>query len=182
MIKYGAQEIISTANYEITDASIEQILDHSLKRTEQLQESLSKIEDKFNLNSVSLTGDEPENARQSTLYTFEGTDYKKKDEGDNALADFIDIGPRRERQQQNYNIDQYYRAALVQKPKSDTVQHVRRQVKGWRLFANGGYDHQFYDTKELDNLDKKETDWQNYLKEEVGTKPEEFTVEDEEQR
>jgi hypothetical protein len=63
MIKYGAQEIISTANYEITDSSIDDILNHSLKRTEELQASLSKIEDKFNLNSVSLTGDEPEHTR-----------------------------------------------------------------------------------------------------------------------
>lgn len=36
MIKYGAQEIISTANFEITDSSIEQILQHSQNRTEQL--------------------------------------------------------------------------------------------------------------------------------------------------
>ncbi len=48
------------------------------------------------MNSVSLTGDDVENARQSTLYTFEGTDYKKKEDGD-VLVDFIDIGPRRER-------------------------------------------------------------------------------------
>lgn len=132
MIKYGAQEIISTANFEITEASIEQILDHSLKKTEELQQQLANIEDKFNLNSVSLTGDEPENARQSTLYTFEGMDYKKN-QGDEPVLDFIDIGPRRERQQQNYNIDSYYRAALVTKPKTGEGAPVRRQVKGWRL-------------------------------------------------
>ena len=59
MLRYGAQEIISTANFEITDESIENILDHSLKKTEQLQQQLASIEEKFNLNSVSLTGDEP---------------------------------------------------------------------------------------------------------------------------
>lgn len=107
MLKYGAQEIISTANFEITEHSIDKILDHSLKRTEALQESLSKIEEKFNLNSVSLTGDEPEHTRQSKLYTFEGTDYKRQNE-DNVL-EFIDIGSRRERPAQNYNIDSYYR-------------------------------------------------------------------------
>jgi len=47
------------------------------------------------LNNVSLTGDDPE--RQSTLYTFEGLDYKNKEKtGDNLLVDFIDVG-RRER-------------------------------------------------------------------------------------
>ena len=69
------------------------------------------------MNSVSLTGDEPQNNRQSNLYTFEGMDYKKKD-GEEPMLDFIDIGPRRERPQQNYNIDSYYRQALVTKTKS----------------------------------------------------------------
>ena len=78
MIKYGAQEIISTANFEITESSIDQILDHSLKKTEQFQQTLNNIEDKFNLNSVSLTGDEANNhGRSKTMYTFEGHDYKK---------------------------------------------------------------------------------------------------------
>jgi hypothetical protein len=57
---------------------------------------LSKIEEKFNLNSVSLTGDEPEHTRQSKMYTFEGQEYKKYADESN-LAEFIDIGPRRER-------------------------------------------------------------------------------------
>ena len=44
-------------------------------------------------------------------------DYKKKD-GEEPMLDFIDIGPRRERPQQNYNIDSYYRQALVTKTKT----------------------------------------------------------------
>jgi hypothetical protein len=75
-----------------------------LRRTEQLNQTLSNIEEKFNLNSVALTGDEPEkNAKQNaaSLYTFEGEDYKGlKDDGAQKqanLQDFIDIGPRRDR-------------------------------------------------------------------------------------
>ena len=75
ILKYGAQEIISTANQEITEQSIEQILDHSFRRTEQLQSQLSRIEDKFNLNSVSLTGDE--NHDTKLMYTFDGMDYRR---------------------------------------------------------------------------------------------------------
>jgi len=71
MIKYGAQEIISTANQEINEENIDRILDYSLKRTNELNADLAKIEDKFNLNSVSLTGDD-ENSKQTKLYTFEG--------------------------------------------------------------------------------------------------------------
>lgn len=67
---------------------------------------------------MSLTGDEPEHTRQSKMYTFEGQEYKKYTDESN-LNEFIDIGPRRERQTQNYNIDSYYRSALVTKPKSE---------------------------------------------------------------
>lgn len=66
---------------------------------------------------MSLTGDEANNhGRSKTMYTFEGHDYKKDFELEvqQPMLDFIDIGPRRERlQNQNYNIDSYYRAALV---------------------------------------------------------------------
>ncbi len=49
--------------------NIDGIIEHSMKRTEEINEQLSKIEDKFNLNNVSLTG---EDEKQTNLYTFEG--------------------------------------------------------------------------------------------------------------
>jgi hypothetical protein len=53
------------------------------------------IEDKFNLNNVSLTG---EDEKYTNLYEFEGEDYKKN-KGQNHViktqdSDFIDIGQR----------------------------------------------------------------------------------------
>lgn len=60
MIKFGAQEIISTANAEITEANIDAILEHSFRKTQEISKQLASIEDKFNLNNVSLTGDDPE--------------------------------------------------------------------------------------------------------------------------
>jgi hypothetical protein len=45
-----------------------------MKRTEDFQKILNKIEEKFNLNKVSLTGDDE---KQTNLYEFEGEDYKK---------------------------------------------------------------------------------------------------------
>ena len=51
---------------------------------------MNKIEDKFNLNNVSLTG---EDEKHSNLYTFEGQDYKKRT-AVSTEADFIDIGQR----------------------------------------------------------------------------------------
>lgn len=53
--------------------NIDQIIEYSLKKTEELNQNvLSKmIEDKFNLNNVSLTGEDDNNKNQS-FYTFEG--------------------------------------------------------------------------------------------------------------
>ena len=39
-------------------ANIDQIIEHSMKRTEEINKSMRMIEDKFNLNSVSLTGED----------------------------------------------------------------------------------------------------------------------------
>lgn len=54
------------------------------------------IEDKFNLNNISLTGDDPYEGAGG-LYTFEGQQYTRKPAEDNAEVkdlDFIDIGKR----------------------------------------------------------------------------------------
>jgi len=72
------------------EANIDKIIDHSLKKTEEINKVLSKIEDKFNLNNVSLTGEDEKN---TGLYMFEGEDYKsKKTANGNPELDFIDIG------------------------------------------------------------------------------------------
>ena len=69
-----------------------------MKRTEELNAALSTIEDKFNLNNVSITGDDFEQKNSGGLYTFENQDYKTKDikASEDTLNEFIDIG-RRER-------------------------------------------------------------------------------------
>ena len=75
MIKHGAQEIIlPEQDGQISEANIDDIIAHSMKKTEDFQKILNKIEEKFNLNKVSLTGDDE---KQTNLYEFEGEDYKK---------------------------------------------------------------------------------------------------------
>jgi hypothetical protein len=61
MIRHGAQEIILSCNQEDDQNMkdhIDQIIEDSLKKTEKLEKELKLIEDKFNLNQVSLTGDD----------------------------------------------------------------------------------------------------------------------------
>lgn len=114
------------------------------------------IEDKFNLNSVSLTGDEDP---RHSLYTFEGQEYKK------AVApgeiDFVDIGQRERRQLLSYDIDKYYRDTL--NAPSGQPGKEKKKLKGWRALCGGGYDHQFFDIAKLDALEAKENLWTAYV-------------------
>lgn len=71
MIKYGAQEIILAENDSQLEQNIDSIIDYSMQKTNEIKKELSMLEDKFNLNNVSLTGDDWEN-NTTTLYTFEG--------------------------------------------------------------------------------------------------------------
>ena len=41
----------------------------------------------------------------------------------------------------------------------------REKPKGWRALANGGYEHQFFNIKKLDELEEKENNWNSYLDE-----------------
>lgn len=40
----------------------------------------------------------------------------------------------------------------------------KRKLKGWRATVGGGYDHQFFRAKDLDDLAAKEEQWVNFLK------------------
>ena len=115
------------------EQNIDSIIDHSIKRTEEINQIMSKIEDKFNLNNVSLTG---EDDKHSNLYMFEGQEYKRKYIHTNSDLDFVDIG-KRERNQMSYDIDKYYRDAL----NIPTQTKEKKKLKGWKAAANGGYDH-----------------------------------------
>jgi hypothetical protein len=52
-------------------ANIDAIIEKSLKKTEELEKQLKSIEDKFNLNNVSLTGDDGDGAKTS-IYQMDG--------------------------------------------------------------------------------------------------------------
>jgi hypothetical protein len=45
-----------------------------------------------------------------------------------------------------------------------TIQMEKRKLKGWRATVGGGYDHQFFNSKELDTLTVKEENWLEFLK------------------
>mgnify|MGYP000986053127 FL=1 len=78
MIKHGAQEIILSCNQEDDQNMkdhIDQIIEDSLKKTERLEKELKLIEDKFNLNQVSLTGDD--GGYKTNIYQMDGEEISR---------------------------------------------------------------------------------------------------------
>lgn len=117
MIQHGAQEIILTCDDDDVDMkkNLDQIIDKSLKKTEELEKQLKSIEDKFNLNQVSLTGDDE--GHKTSIYQLDGEVINRKQlaEGQTKIGTFIDIGARK-KQLKNYNVNENFRAALGQNP------------------------------------------------------------------
>lgn len=56
--------------------NIDKIIDKSLKKTEEFEKQLKSIEDKFNLNSVSLTGDD--DGHKTSIYQMDGEVVSRK--------------------------------------------------------------------------------------------------------
>jgi hypothetical protein len=80
-------------------ANIDAIIEKSLKKTEELEKQLKSIEDKFNLNNVSLTGDDGD-AAQTSIYQLDGEVISRKQIQDakdklQEQIKIIDIGPRK---------------------------------------------------------------------------------------
>jgi len=66
----------------------------------------------------------------------------------------------------SYDIDRYYRETLTSgQPKDPNAPpgKEKKKLKGWRVTANGGYDHQFFEVAKLDALEEKENNWIAYV-------------------
>ena len=92
------------------------------------------------------------------------------------MTTFIDIGARK-KVQRNYNVNDNFRSALSGQPQNS--QHAskkqnqnkndqgenedgslgKKKTKGWKIQVGGAYDHQFFDVKKLDELEKIENTW-----------------------
>ena len=71
IIQYGVDNLFTSKNEEAEDKNIEAILDYSINKTEKINAHLKNIEEKLNINNLSLTSDSKD------IYQFEGEDYKK---------------------------------------------------------------------------------------------------------
>lgn len=84
------------------------------------------------------------------------------------MPTFINIG-QRNRPQKNYNLNDNLRNPLNQNvsdkrnaENNADQQKKKNGTKGWQLLVGGGFDHQFFDNKKLDELHKKESLWDEY--------------------
>ena len=147
MLQYGADKIFSDKNETNEEATIEQILEYSINKTETLNNTVLKsIEEKLNVANLSLN-----NANKGDIYQFEGEDYKKKNElSDNFIKLSYAIGNREHKK--------------IREDVGNKIKTIKtRHRDGWKLLAGGGYIHQFFDSSTLDYLDEKEKLWKEYL-------------------
>jgi SWI/SNF-related matrix-associated actin-dependent regulator of chromatin subfamily A member 5 len=158
----------------MTEQDIDKILQYGTEKTDEINQELNKIEQKFNLDNISLTGNENDG---HNMYYFEGEDYKNKQKYEGEIG-FIETSRERKHKAGGYDIDKYYRDAF-NVPVKD-----KKRLKGWRAIANGGYDHQFFNIERLDELDNKQLKFQEFQEDPSGfdKSPPEFTDKDEKEK
>ena len=147
MLQYGADKIFSDKNEKNEEATIEQILEYSINKTETVNNTVLKsIEEKLNVANLSLN-----TGNKGDIYQFEGEDYKKKNElSDNFIKLSYAIGNREHKK--------------IREDVGNKIKTIKtRHRDGWKLLAGGGYIHQFFDANTLDYLDEKEKLWKEYL-------------------
>jgi SWI/SNF-related matrix-associated actin-dependent regulator of chromatin subfamily A member 5 len=164
IIQFGAQKLISKSAKDgdseedcMIEDQIDRIFEYSESKAEILNKELSDLEHKYDLKSFTINS-----KHEHDMYVFDGENYYGKKKEEELLVDdkieIIDFGAR-ERKQQNYDINKYYQKALNIVP----VCKEKKKIIGWRHQANGGYDHQFFNTEELDKLEEKEEAWKEYI-------------------
>jgi hypothetical protein len=141
IVQFGAQKILdSNDDFELAEDDIDNIMKHSNTKMDIIKEELQKLEDRLKLTNFSVHD-------ETNVYEFDGEDYKGKRE---AKMDFIDVGERKTKKRHTYDIDKYYRDVMnIPSPKD------KKKATGWRHQVNGGYSHQFFNEKELDELEQK---------------------------
>jgi len=137
------------------EANIDKIIEQSMKKTEEIENKLKSLEDKFNLNNVSITGDDETTNTKTTIYKMDGEELTKKKENKLSASGLIlDIGPRT-KALTNYNLNQNFRTQLTgalsaankHSEKKDHGEEKKEpnkkkvSTKGWKSQVNGGFDH-----------------------------------------
>ena len=103
MIRHGADAVFSSKDSMITDEDIDTILAKGEARTAEMNEKMKNLGES-QLRNFTL------DAPTSSVYEFEGEDFREKRKEASSLLHWIEP-PKRERKA-NYAVDAYYREAL----------------------------------------------------------------------
>ncbi|XP_025201140.1 chromatin-remodeling complex ATPase chain Iswi [Melanaphis sacchari] len=139
MIRHGANHVFQSKDSEITDEDIDTILRKGEEKTEEMKQKLES------LGESSLRNFTLDAQTESSLYTFEGEDYREKQKL-TGIGNWIEP-PKRERKA-NYAVDAYFREALrTSEPKQPKAPRPPKQPLV--------QDFQFFPTRLFDLLDQE---------------------------
>jgi len=155
MIRHGANDIFKSKDAEITDDDIDTILGKAQQKTEELNKKLE------GLGESSLRGFTIDTEQPSSLYQFEGEDFREKQK--QIVGMWIEP-PKRERKA-NYAVDAYFREALrVSEPKAPKAPRPPKQPVV--------QDFQFFPPRLFELLDKEIYYYRNTVSYQVPKNPE----------
>jgi len=131
IIRFGANQVFSSKETDITDEDIDVILERGEAKTAEQKAQLDSMgESSLRTFTMDTNGE----AGTSSVYQFEGEDWREKQKL-NALGNWIEP-PKRERKA-NYAVDAYFREALrVSEPKAPKAPRPPKQpiVQDFQFF------------------------------------------------
>ncbi|KAI5964655.1 uncharacterized protein KGF55_001724 [Candida pseudojiufengensis] len=158
MIQHGASDIFKKDEDTTNEIDIEEILQRSETKTQELNNKYSKL----NLNALqNFTNDE-------SVYEWNGENFKRKEPTAITNIGHAWINPGKRERKENYSIDTYYRDVLNTGNRNQSSNINKSGPKPPKQLNL--YDHQFYPSKvfELHALDiayyRKQTNHQVPLK------------------
>uniref|UniRef100_A0A4W4ESC6 SWI/SNF related, matrix associated, actin dependent regulator of chromatin, subfamily a, member 1 n=1 Tax=Electrophorus electricus TaxID=8005 RepID=A0A4W4ESC6_ELEEL len=119
MIRHGATHVFASKDSELTDEDIDTILERGAKKTAEMNERMQNLGESSLRNFTMDTS-----ATETSLYNFEGEDYREKQKL--SMMEWIEP-PKRERKA-NYAVDAYFREALrVSEPRAPKAPRPPKQ-------------------------------------------------------
>lgn len=126
-IRHGADQIFASKDSQITDEDIDEILKRAENKTEEMKKKLDELGESSLRNFTLDTGE------ASSVYKFEGEDYREKQK----LTALAWIEPPKRERKANYAVDAYFRDALrVSEPRAPKAPRPPKQpnVQDFQFF------------------------------------------------
>ncbi|KYN98686.1 chromatin remodeling protein [Plasmodium gaboni] len=193
ILNFGAPEVYKTQDISsISDEDIDIILADAEKRTIEIEKKLKNLENIFDLSNISLDGGlnmynnlEKEPSEESTDEEDSSGSGDEAVDGASADDDVEENGVKKKKKKKKNisKIRKTIKKFLKNNKKNMTfldlgerkskwkvinttcgrVNKKKMVLHGWRAEARGGHDFQFFNVEKLDELEKIEDKWNNYM-------------------